>query len=372
MSLPVVVVSSASGPRAESALRQLASGADATRMVALVPGSAAPPADDAGMRVVPTVNEPLVLGQGCSCCTVRGDLLGKIRGLAGRDDVDRVLVHAPLGDDLTVLAKTFTVADQTGSTLGETARFDGLVVVVGVDELASPGSGEGARALVRRIELATVVLLDTTDARDADRQRAARIVAALNPGARVLTTDDDTVPVGADAGDAPFDLATAQARGELEDVIGSVEPEERDGVVRFSFHGRFPFHPGRLHAWLSTGTKGLVRARGSFWVATAPNVAAELDIALGHGHTEMVGHWWAAYPEEHRPDSPEFATYIRQVWHPTFGDRRHELGFVGVGVDPDSVTAALRDCVLTKDEMQSRTTLAALKHPFAWPTPESR
>jgi G3E family GTPase len=266
-----------------------------------------------------------------------------------------------------MVAKTFSVADDSGFTLAQSATLQGLVAVVSVGELlAAP---QTVREAVERIELATVVLMDSTGADDPARQRAERIVAALNPDAHLVWSGDDTA-AGAD-GDphttAPFDLDAAQDRAALQDLLYGDGAGETEHVQRFAFRARRPFHPGRLQRWLSAGWPGLVRVRGQFWVCTAPHVAADMDIALGDAKTTMGGHWWAAVPEDNRPSEPAFVAYLQQVWDPTFGDRRQELAFVGTGVNPTTLLRSLEGCLLTQDELTTPGLWENEPHPFPWP-----
>ena len=69
------------------------------------------------------------LGQGCACCTVRGDLLTKIKEIAAHKRADHIVIQSHLGDDLSMLAKTFTVADSRGTTLSDVAQLESVVTV---------------------------------------------------------------------------------------------------------------------------------------------------------------------------------------------------------------------------------------------------
>jgi len=369
MPVPVVVVSSEAGPRTANALLQLASQGMPSRTAALLPGRDARLANEPALRVIRTRPQDVRLGEGCACCTVRGDLLKRIRGLARDGQTDRILVHATPGDDLGVIAKTFTVADESGSALESDAWLDGLVVVAGADELVRPRS---PRALVERIELATVVSLDGDGASAADRDRATRMVRALNPTARIIWADTGTTAVGTDAGDAPFDLGAALERAKLGDILDGNGRSQDDEINRFVFSARRPFHTERLHAWLKAPPPGLLRARGGFWVATRPHVAVALDVAMADVQTDVEGHWWAAVPEDQRPTGPQWKAYQAQVWHEVFGDRRQEIAFVGTELDEATTLSSLQACLLTERELAAPTDWATAPHPFHWPTQEAQ
>lgn len=364
MPLPVVVVSSEAGPRTTRTLYQLAQGAAAAHTVAVLPDPGAGPADAPGLRILPTAAEHLRLGEGCACCTVRGDLLERIRALATDGRTDRILVHAHPSDDLSVIAKTFTVADAAGRRLEPSAWVDALVVTTSVDELVGPGGA--ARALVERIELATVVHIEPGAASDPQRATAARIAHALNPAARVTWADAGALVAGEAAGDARFDLDAARSRATLGDVLDGDETRAGAGVMRLVFQARRPFHAERLHAWLSAPPPGLLRGRGGFWVATRPHIAATLDLAGSDARTDMEGHWWAAVPESEHPSGPDWDRYVAGIWDFTFGDRRQELAFVGTDLDESALRAGLEACLLTAEELSRPGAWANQAHPFPW------
>ena len=192
---------------------------------------------------------------------------------------------------------------------------------------------------MRRILILTLLLV----------LQACAVSTGVDPNAETTTSSPTatTVPVAQDVRLAALDVVGQLLDAVLDRSAGSMQ----QGVLRLPFHARRPFHPARLHAWLSDLPAGVVRARGSFWISSAPHIAAELDVALGDVQTAVAGHWWAAVPEAQRPSGPDFAAYVAGVWHPSFGDRRQELAFVGVDVDRAALLEGLQGCLLTDAEL---------------------
>ena len=369
MPLPVFVLSCSDGPVRDSVMSQLVRGAGAARVAAIVPGRRRKQHPDRtrdGITLIPTRERLARLGEGCACCTVRGDLLPKVHNIADQGLADQVLIHLPPQSDLGVLAKTFTVPDSRGALLGDKARFQALIAAATVDELHRASRGSGSRQLVERLELAQVILLAGGGSSSPPTDEAERLVRALNPAARVMSLDSEQVSLEEFSGGGPFDLITARRRAGLEDLLDVGGASAGEGGGRAVFRARRPFHPARFHAWLASPLAGLVRARGTFWVASRPHLAASLDVALGDCRTEVIGHWWAAVPEQQRPTSPAFKAYLREMWDPVFGDRRQELAFVGVDLDEARLITALRSCLLTDGELAQPERWSSGAHPFRW------
>jgi G3E family GTPase len=296
------------------------------------------------------------MGKGCACCTVRGDLLTKIRRIATNADADHVLIQAPAHADLVTLAKTFTVADDRGEALSSVAHLETLALVVDGTTLASDLHASGGRRLAERIELADAIVVR------GGNDISLLTLRALNPRARIHAGADD-LTLDSLRADEPFDLPTAQRRAALSDILDRTDPIRIEGVTRFAFRARRPFHPERFNRLLKTEWSNVLRARGVFWVAPRPDSVATLDTVAGHSTTSVAEPWWAAVPPERRPKAEAFKRHLKAIWHPAFGDRMQELALVGLGVDEDRLRADLEACLVTEAELEDPESWSA------WPVP---
>jgi len=317
--------------------------------------------------IIPTTEQLLRLGQGCSCCTVRGDIRAKIRRLAQEQTADHILIETTPHSDLVTLAKTFTVADNDGSSLSELAEIRNMVAVLDARTTITSLQSASARSVLGQIELANLLLIDQgTDLDEQERELLTSLLEAVNPHARITWTTADPPSLDALQAPQPFDLDTAQRRANLASVLrGEWEPS--DTVARLAYRVSKPFHPARLHAFIQQKWPGMVRAQGSFWVASRPASVGMLDVAGENWTTAEGGMWWAAVPEAERPKSLQFKAYMDAVWHPTFGDRRQELAFVAVSTKAEALRAALDACLMTDEELSTPEQWSALPHPFPWP-----
>ena len=174
--LPVTVVTGSQGGDAWL-LESLRATSSDDRVTAIVPKGRR---SSRGPGLVPTTERLVRMGQGCACCTVRGDLLTKVRKIVREGQAAHVLIQAPAHADLVTLAKTFTVADDQGKTLSSVASLQSVAVSIDTATFDSELRGKGGRGLVERIELADTIVLRGDDAWLAMGGRGGpRILSAL-------------------------------------------------------------------------------------------------------------------------------------------------------------------------------------------------
>jgi G3E family GTPase len=335
-------------------------------------------------------NETLVeLTNGCICCTLRDDLLNEVRRLAATGRFDYLLVEGTGIAEPLPIAATFSFRDESGTALCDVARLDTMVSVVdamnlladyaSMDFLRDRGESRDAgdqrtivELLVEQIEFADVVVVNK--AMDVPLERLAevrRIVAALNPDARIVETGFGRLPLDAILDTGLFSEARA-ARHPLwhKELYGwgdHVPETEEYGIASFVYRARRPFDPERLQEFLDRQWPGLIRAKGHFWLATRPDEIGLLSIAGRQHRIDTRGFWWAAVPKAHWPRYPQFSQLLDRHWHEAWGDRRQELVFIGSGFDEGAIRAALDRC-LTGDEAGFTPQIAGrLRDPFpAW------
>lgn len=209
--LPVTVVAGTPGSDETWLVDRVRAFSNPRRVTAIVPMRRRERTRSPGL--LPTTPRLVRLGKGCSCCTVRGDLLTKVRRIASEDTADHILIQAPTHADLVTLAKTFTVADDRGEVLSSVARIQGVVLVVNGRSLRGDLQTSDGHLLVERIQLADVIVLCGGATHD-----SVATVRALNPHARVHGDGND-LSLEELRTDEAFDLASAQRRTSLADVL---------------------------------------------------------------------------------------------------------------------------------------------------------
>ncbi|WP_169974948.1 zinc metallochaperone GTPase ZigA [Tautonia rosea] len=330
------------------------------------------------------VEERLVeMTNGCICCTLREDLLIEVARLAREGRFDYLLIESTGISEPMPVAETFTFEDDQGQSLSEITRLDTMATVVDAgaflpeiersDDLLDRGLAIGdhddrtiADLLLDQVEFSDVIILNKTDrVSETDLARVDALLRRLNPSASIVPTQFGRVPLDAILDTGRFDFhRAAEAPGWLAELRGEHTPEtEEYGIRSFVYRSRRPFHPLRFHAWISSDHPGLLRAKGTFWLASRPSFVGLYSLAGGACRTEPAGVWLVDTPKSEWPDDPVECQAALDDWHPDFGDRRQELVFIGLDLDPDALYASLDACLLTDAERSLDP--SSLSDPFA-------
>ena len=325
------------------------------------------------------------LSNGCICCELQDDLETAVVRLANDRDFDALVVESSGISEPAPVARLFT----TESRVAALYRVDTLVTVLDTRLFLDAFAGEtperrgagGANAegdtdrplsdlMVEQVELSNVVLLNKADlCTDAELDEAEELVRALQPDAETVRTtfsevdpdrlfdrglfDPDRISdlpgwkrALAGAGHAG-DSGTDAREGDSDHEHDHHHPEEVYGVTSFTYRRRRPFHPDRLADVLGDLPPGVVRSKGTVWLA-----GNERRVVVGQAgpsiRAEAQGPWIASLPEVerdmYRSNRPELD------WHDEHGDRRTELVFIGTEYDEDALRTALDDALVTDAE----------------------
>jgi G3E family GTPase len=306
---------------------------------------------------------------GCICCTLRDDLLQEVRGLAEAGRFDYLVIESTGISEPLPVASTFSFRDEAGVSLGDVARLDTMVTVVDAlnllkdyssqDFLADRGESLGeddtrslVGLLVEQIEFADVVIINKASSVSPEQLAIVKkLVASLNADARILTCDQGRVSLDTILDTGLFDEEKAAQHPlwakELYGFANHQPETEEYGIESFVYRARRPFDPAKFHAFLTTdGLDHVVRAKGHFWLATRPDWVGELAVAGSQTMTARMGRWWGSIPKNQWPDDDRFERFVTQHWDSTWGDRRQELVFIGIGMDKARIHAALDACLL--------------------------
>ncbi|MEU4743172.1 GTP-binding protein [Actinosynnema sp. NPDC023658] len=292
----------------------------------------------------------LELAHGCVSCTLRLDLLPLLERLGGR-----VVVHLdPALEPEAVCFALHGLDVRVEAVVTVVDRGTWLADATGDDTLAERGLSAAAadertvaQVVVGQAEFADAIVL--TGSGPADAGVLDAVLDRLSPLAP--RHDRDGLDVTALLAAIPDDAR----RGRLDDgfdalLRGQPPLEPADGVAVVHFVERRPFHPVRLHHALDVLLDGVVRTRGRVWVASRPDNALWLESAGGGLRVGNLGPWlaavddWSEVPAERRASASA-------VWDPYYGDRSQELVVVTGSAAPEEITAALRDALVTDEEL---------------------
>jgi G3E family GTPase len=376
--LPVTVLSGFLGAGKTTVLNHVLQNREGRRVAVIVNDmsevniDAALVARDGGLS---RTDEKLVeMSNGCICCTLREDLLNEVTRLANEGRFDYLLIESTGISEPMPVAATFDFRDENGVSLQDVARLDTMVTVVDAvnllrdfsssDLLKARGLQAGAEdgrslagLLTEQIEFANVVILNKAgDATSEQRENARAVIQALNPIARVVEADYGRAPLSAIFDTGLFNHAEAESyAGWAQELYnlkeGRVESEaDTYGVTSFVYRARAPFHPEKFHRFLKQHWKGVIRAKGFFWIATRPQWVGELHAAGPMLQYQGKGLWWCEVAPDRWPDDAEWKATISDLWDPAYGDRRQELVFIGKDMSEVALREQLDACLAAADE----------------------
>ncbi|MBH0239526.1 CobW family GTP-binding protein [Methylobrevis albus] len=152
--------------------------------------------------LVDTDEEVYEMNNGCICCTVRGDLIRVVEGLAKRrGSFDAIIVETTGLADPVPVAQTFFMDDD----VRKAAKLDAIVTVVDAKHfLARLADSTEAED---QVAFADVILLNKTDLVTAEELKAVEeTIHQLNPFAKVTKTSRCSVPLSEVLDRGAFDL----------------------------------------------------------------------------------------------------------------------------------------------------------------------
>lgn len=387
--LPVIVLSGFLGAGKTTLLQKLLSTQNSYK-IALIVNDMSEINIDANLlgsgtaKIIRQEEHIIEMSNGCICCTLREDLLTEVRKIAEAQKFDYLLIESSGISEPMPVAATFHFRDENGKSLSDITYIDNMLTVVDASQFIDQFSStdylneayvdvdpEDDRSIVHllvdQIEFANTIVLNKIDLVKPellDLIRAA--IKGLNPEAILIETTFSNLPLDQILFTRRFDLAEAEKYSLwAKELNGFHTPEvELYGVTSFVYKRRLPFHPERFFKFTEREWPGVLRSKGYFWLAGREDKCGELSQAGPFVKTNSAGNWWASIPKTQWPLSDEWAAWLSSVWDKNVGDRRQELVFIGIGMNVETITNLLDDCLIKEEEQKMMSTGQVFRDPF--------
>ncbi|MCK6510112.1 GTP-binding protein [Myxococcota bacterium] len=275
---------------------------------------------------------------GCICCTLREDLHKEIERLAREQRVDHLLIEA-MGSASPISIAEMFMEDLEGPSLSSVARLDAMVTVVDAqnflreyEEAASfeerglvededeEDEGTVTDLLIEQVEFADVLIVNQIDrVEPIEAQRLVAILRVLNPRADLLSAVQGAVPLERVLGTGRFDaVETSRSAGWMKALQQTPSPSsDTTAPTSFVYKRSIPFDAQRLWGLIHDENfwAGILRSKGVFWLAAAPDLIYEWDQAGGscqlfptttwsgehthHNHHEHTHHSGCSHDHDH-------------------------------------------------------------------------
>ena len=337
------------------------------------------------------------LSNGCICCTLRGDLVEAISKLVKKGTFDYLLIEGTGICEPLPIAQTFLYAEPVdGFSLQEQTRLDTMTTVVDAayflqtfhtsdkdPEVIKPVSGNMSIAdlMLEQIEFANVILVNKADlVTEYELESVRRMIADLNPGAKVITTNHSVLDLNAILNTGLFNFEQMSEGSGWHKALTEHEEEKEHvcthdhhdgevcdchsahdhvmdeyGIASFVFESRRPFHPKRFDTYLAKDwDSGIVRSKGFLWFADTPDDTLLFSQAGASMTIKSIGVWWASLSDEEREANAVFQAnkeFLLSSWDERFGDRIVELVFIGQHMDEKKIRQSLEGCLCTDTEI---------------------
>ncbi len=340
-----------------------------------------------GANLSRTEEKLVEMSNGCICCTLRDDLLQEVRALSESGKYDYLLIESTGIAEPLPVATTFDFRDEDGNSLSDVATLDTMVTVVDAANLINQYSstdfirdiGESlgeddnrtlVDLLVEQIEFANVVVLNKADLVTPEQLETVKaIIRGLNAKAKIIQSTLGQVDLKYIMGTGLFNFEEAQEHPlwaqELYHHKNHMPETEEYGITSFVYRARVPFDPKKIYQFFDEEWKGVIRAKGFFWIASRPDFVGEVAQAGSFVKHQGIGRWWAAIPKDKWPAGDDFETVIRKYWTDDYGDRRQEIVFIGLVGQMDEADLRKRlDAALVPDYLDSDINWEDAQDPF--------
>ena len=338
--------------------------------------------------IVGKTDDSLVaLQNGCICCTLKMELVAQISELTSSRKFDYIVIEASGICEPEPIAQTICTIPQMGPQYvkGAIPYIDNIVTVVDAlrmkDEFENGGALERdniedddlERLVIEQLEFCNTVLLNkASEVSEADLGKLRSIVAAINPGARILQCDYGDIDLDEIIYTGAFDYFTVSGSAAwVAGVEGDVDDDDDDddhddheghhhhhhehegegealeyGIDTFVYFRRKPLDLNKFDRMVyKSWPQNVIRAKGLCYFSNNTDKAYLFEQAGRQKTVRDAGQWYATMPPDELADMMARTPQLRRDWDSEYGDRMEKIVFIGQKMDRAAIEDLMDSCL---------------------------
>ena len=348
-------------------------------------------AKDVGDNISKTTEKLVEIQNGCICCTLREDLFNEVKAIAESSKYDYLIIESSGISEPLPVAATFTFDIEEGKSLRDLAELDTMVTVIDANNfIAEYNSTETLKQrkqevseedertvvdlMIDQLEFANVIVVNKSDLVSSEElEQIHKIIRTVNAKAKIIDSVRGNVELSEILNTKTFNFEEASNYPtwiqEISRENNHTPETEEYGISSLVYRAKKPFSPERFFEFINTPCKGLLRAKGHFWLATRSKYAGFFQLAGRLKEYGLAGQWWGTVDEKEWPEGLKESLEKSDFFDEVYKDRRQELVFIGIDFDKEALQKKLNDALLTDEEMTKD--FSTFKDPFpVWELPE--
>lgn len=332
----------------------------------------------------------VALQNGCICCSLKADLMAQVADIVDTEKFDYIVIEAsgicepaPIAQTICMMAQQEEFAPKSG-----TPRLDCIVSVVDALRMAAEfGCGEQLTShhhdehdieslVIEQIEFCNIIILNKiSEVSPIEAERVQTVLRALQPKARIITTDYCNIPLDDILNTRLFDfedVATSATWVQKLEGHHDDDEEEREehhhehhhehgghctcghchehghdhveefGIQTFVYYRRPGFDLNKFDWWVGKNwPANIIRCKGVVYFTANPDMSYLFEQAGTQKQLKEAGYWFASAPKEELEQFLARDPQLRRDWDHEYGDRMIKLVIIGQNIDQAAITAAL-------------------------------
>ena len=341
----------------------------------------------------------VALQNGCTCCTLKMDLVQQLQDLIELQRFDYIVIEASGICEPAPIAQTICSIPQMAPQVTENGypRLDCIVTVVDALRMRDEfGSGldltrqnideeDIENLVIQQIEFCNIVLLNkASEVTPEELERIRQIVRTLQPKAAIIDTNFGDVDLDKIINTGLFDfdsVATSATwiqeveKHHDEDDDDEDEHEEHEhhhehehehehhhdhhhhhhdegeaeeyGIGTYVYYARRPFELGLFDEFVARKwPKGIIRAKGICYFRDEQETCYVFEQAGKQVSIRNAGQWYATMPKAELEQFMNQNPGLRRDWDEQYGDRMQKLVFIGQHLDKKLIARELDACLV--------------------------